>query len=245
MKLSTDKILQATYNQIQKRTPNLSGNYLDIGSGTGELISIVINSFSVTSYALDYTDSLIKIPNQQVDIVNLNNCKLPYEDNFFDTVTITEVIEHLENYRCILREIHRTLKPGGLIVVTTPNILNLKSRFRFLFNGFYNLFGPLPINTNDIHSANGHITPISLYYLSHTLLESGFSHIETSIDKKQRTSLVLLFLTIPFIKIGNLLFKKKEKIRYKTIDSSNEPYVSLINTTNTLCGRTIVVSATK
>jgi ubiquinone/menaquinone biosynthesis C-methylase UbiE len=245
MKLSTDKILLSTHNEIIKRLPGLSRRYLDIGSGTGELILIIKNSFPVDSYAIDYTSTLINIPTQKVDIVNLNKCKLPYDNNSIQAITITEVIEHLENYRCILREINRTLEPDGLVVISTPNILNLKSRFRFLFNGFYNLFGPLPTNTTDIHSANGHITPISLYYLSHALLESGFSNIEMSIDKTQKTSILLLIPMLPFIIIGGFLFKKKEKKKYQTITHSNELYVNLINSVDALCGRTIILSATK
>ena len=50
MKLSTDKILLSTHNEIIKRLPGLSRRYLDIGSGTGELILIIKNSFPVDSY---------------------------------------------------------------------------------------------------------------------------------------------------------------------------------------------------
>ena len=81
--------------------------------------------------AIDYTSTLINIPTQKVDIVNLNKCKLPYDNNSIQAITITEVIEHLENYRCILREINRTLEPDGLVVISTPNILNLKSFISF------------------------------------------------------------------------------------------------------------------
>ena len=192
MKLSTDKILNKTLQVIQKRFPELSENYLDIGSGTGELISLVTEKFPAKAYATDYTNKLINISKQQVDVSNLNDCKLPYCDNYFEVVTITEVIEHLENYHCVLKEIYRVLKPGGLVVVSTPNILNLKSRFRFLFNGFYNLFGPLPANPKDIHSANGHITPISQYYLLHSLAKSGYIEAQTSNDKPQKTSTLIL-----------------------------------------------------
>ena len=48
-----------------------------------------------------------------------------YKDKSFDVVTATEVIEHLENPRLFLRDINRVLKPGGLCVLSTPNILNL------------------------------------------------------------------------------------------------------------------------
>jgi len=113
MELSTDKILSSALSLLAKNKPNLTGNYLDIGSGTGELIRHVKNKFNVDSYAVDYTDSLMELTDQAVDIVDLNNCNLPYEDNFFDGITFTEVIEHLEDHRKILKEVNRILKPGG------------------------------------------------------------------------------------------------------------------------------------
>jgi ubiquinone/menaquinone biosynthesis C-methylase UbiE len=99
MKLSTDKILKSALCLLTKNKSNLTGNYLDIGSGTGELIQLVKDRFNVNSYAVDYTKSLIKIPSQEVDVADLNDCSLPYDDNFFDAITFTEVIKHLENSR--------------------------------------------------------------------------------------------------------------------------------------------------
>ena len=155
MKLSTDKILKSALCLLTKNKSNLTGNYLDIGSGTGELIQLVKDRFNVNSYAADYTKSLIKIPSQEVDVADLNDCSLPYDDNFFDAITFTEVIEHLENHRKILEEIGRVLKPGGCLIITTPNILNMKSRIRFLLFGFYNLFGPLHMKESELHHTGG------------------------------------------------------------------------------------------
>ncbi len=119
--------------------------YLDIGAGRGSLITKVKANFPVESSACDYTDALMQIPGQNVDIANLNHEPLPYPDALFDVVTATEVIEHLEDFRRVVREIYRVLKPGGVCILSTPNILNLNSRLRFLWFGFWNLFGPLPI----------------------------------------------------------------------------------------------------
>ena len=199
MKLSTDKILKSALSLLKKKKPNLTGNYLDIGSGTGELIQLVRDQFNIETYAVDYTKSLIKIPDQKVDVVDLNDCSLPYDDNFFDAITFTEVIEHLENHRKILEEINRVLKPGGCLVITTPNILNMKSRIRFLLFGFYNLFGPLHMKESELHHTGGHINPISYFYLSHSLLDADYKDIELTIDKKQSTSLVLMTLFYPLI----------------------------------------------
>lgn len=46
---------------------------------------------------------------------------LPFDDDSFDLVWCTEVIEHLHNPRHLLDEIERVLRPDGLAVLTTPN----------------------------------------------------------------------------------------------------------------------------
>ena len=245
MKLSTDKILKSALSLLKKKKPNLTGNYLDTGSGTGELIQLVRDQFNIETYAVDYTKSLIKIPDQKVDVVDLNDCSLPYDDNFFDAITFTEVIEHLENHRKILEEINRVLKPGGCLVITTPNILNMKSRIRFLLFGFYNLFGPLHMKESELHHTGGHINPISYFYLSHSLLDADYKDIELTIDKKQSTSLVLMTLFYPLIFLASFFIEKKERRKYKTIDEHNEKYVHEMNSIQCLTGRTIVVSAIK
>lgn len=52
-------------------------------------------------------------------------CLLPFKDNFFDVVILNMVIEHIEDTDKLLLELRRALKPGGLIVMTTPNYANI------------------------------------------------------------------------------------------------------------------------
>ena len=118
----------------------------------------------------------------KVDVVNLNTEKLPYSDASFHLVTCTEVLEHLEHYRETLREVFRVLRMDGTLVLTTPNILNLKSRVRFMIFGFYNLFGPLHFRESALHTTGGHINPIGLFFLIHSLIDAGFSQIEVTIE---------------------------------------------------------------
>jgi 2-polyprenyl-3-methyl-5-hydroxy-6-metoxy-1,4-benzoquinol methylase len=138
MELSTDRILAKVVSLSHaflrgKATPL----YLDIGSGTGALIALIRDAHPrIETHACDYIDSLMKVPGQRVDIANLNEGILPYAAEKFDLVTCTEVVEHLENYRKLVREIFRVTKPGGAAIFTTPNVLNLQSRLRFLFSVF-------------------------------------------------------------------------------------------------------------
>ena len=243
--LSTDKILSSTLKMVVEKHSYFPAIHLDIGSGAGSLIKLLKTHLEINSEACDYTDSLMKNDSIKVSIVNLNYEKLPYPDDAFDIVTCTEVIEHLEHYRETIQEAHRVLKTGGTFVVTTPNILNLKSRIRFLFFGFYNLFGPLHFRESELHSAGGHITPIGIFYLNHSPVDAGFSEINVAIDKKQNTSLFWLILLYLPIKLFSWLTIKKEIEKFKTIDDRNIKYVLQINSLDVLTGRTIIVGCKK
>ena len=243
MALSTDRILMAAADAAGTAA---SLQHLDIGSGHGDLIRLMrANGLVTHSVACDYTVALMALPDVLVSVANLNTEPLPFADASFDLVTCTEVIEHLEHYRETLREMYRVLKPAGRLVVTTPNILNLKSRIRFLIFGFYNLFGPLHTLESNLHLTGGHINPVSSFYLSHSLIDAGFTDLKLTIDKRQSSStfwLVLLYLPI---KLFSFAIVRKEKRRYKTMDAFNEPYVHQMNSLDVLLGRTIVVACVK
>ncbi len=245
MALSTDKILNGAVALLQRCQPDITGNHLDIGSGHGDLIRLMRERFAVTSFACDYTDALMQLPGQRVDIADLNHDPLPYPDAQFSVVTCTEVIEHVENHRRLLRECHRVLKPGGLLVVSTPNILNIKSRLRYLLFGFYNLFGPLYVADREKHSTGGHINPVGSFYLNHSLIESGFADLHLTVDKRQRTSFFGLALVgIPIFIFGSWL-QYREKTKYHTVNDANQKYVSQMNSLDILTGRTLIVAARK
>ena len=244
--MSTQKIYDRVVEVISECPDRaMFKKHLDIGAGTGTLIGMVHDRLGLESSAVDYTDSLMQRSGQKVDIVNLNEDRLPYPDNHFDVVTLTEVIEHIEHDRDVLREIYRVTKPGGLVVVTTPNILNLNSRLRFLWFGFWNLFGPLPVKHGALYSTGGHINPISLFYIGHGLIDADFDQVAVTVDKYQRSSiakLVLLWLPIKFM--AALIWGKEVK-RFKTINDDNAPLVREMNTVPVLLGRTVIVSARK
>lgn len=245
MGLSTSSILDATVEMIAKIHTNWPSEHLDIGSGHGDLIALMKGRFQVHSQACDYTDKLMELPDVTVRVADLNKEPIPFENDRFDLITFTEVVEHLEHYRETLREIFRVLKPGGSLVLTTPNILNMKSRMRFLFFGFYNLFGPLHMRESNLHSTGGHINPVSFFYLSHSLLDAGFEDITVSIDKIQSTSRFWWFLLGLPIKFISKLAIKKEKTKYGTVDQHNEQYVEMMNSPNLLLGRTIIIGCKK
>ena len=187
----------------------------------------------------------MRLPDQPVDIVDLNTQPLPYPAAAFDIVCLTEVIEHVEQYRQLLREVYRVLRPGGLVVISTPNILNLRSRLRFLTFGFWVLFGPLHVKDSRRYSTGGHINPVSYFYLAHALLDAGFAELQWSVDKFQRSALMPFAVLYLPIRLAAWWQLYREKHRHLTISPENLPFVEAMNAPQMLLGRTVIVSAVK
>jgi cyclopropane fatty-acyl-phospholipid synthase-like methyltransferase len=108
---------------------------------------------------------------------NLNE-SLPWKEQSFDAVFSTEGIEHLENHFSFLREICRILKPGGILLLTTPNITALRSRVRFFGSGFFGR-DSRPLNEAARHPLH-HIGLATFPELRYELHVSGFRLVEVS-----------------------------------------------------------------
>ena len=101
---------------------------------------------------------------------------LPWADRVFDAVLSVEGIEHLENRHAYLRELCRVLKPAGTLVLTTPNIVSLRSRVRFRGSGFFHQ-DPRPLDERGRHPLH-HIGLITFPELRYALHTSGFRIVD-------------------------------------------------------------------
>jgi len=115
------------------------GTLLDVGCGDGFLTKTTKDwGFEVTACDLDEQrfkyHSEIKF--KKADLKK----RLPFENESFDYITFLEVIEHLEAPYFAVSELNRVLSKRGILFLSTPNILNLKSRMRFLTEGAFEFF---------------------------------------------------------------------------------------------------------
>jgi SAM-dependent methyltransferase len=111
-------------HQAHKLIPNSarSGRILDVGCGSYP--TFLLNSGFAERYGLDRVapadlrEPGLTILNRDV----ADAAGLPFEDRFFDVVTMLAVFEHLEPVVLarLLPEIHRVLRPSGVYVMTTP-----------------------------------------------------------------------------------------------------------------------------
>ncbi len=94
---------------------------LDIGCGRGEFLRGFIGC-GVKGYGVDRSRAAEKYcPEAELLNTDLENERLPFEDNFFDVIFSKSVIEHLYYPEKLVSEIHRVLKPGGLVITMCPD----------------------------------------------------------------------------------------------------------------------------
>jgi SAM-dependent methyltransferase len=146
---------------------------LDLGAGRGELsTSLLARGYDVTAVERYPEQFEAKVPLIDADL----NEPFPFEDARFDATMAIEILEHLENPRRFLRELSRVLRPGGVAIVSTPNLTSVLSRFLFAACGQWDLFFNHPWRLRDPYSSlvHGHITPVTRWLLEHHARDAGF-----------------------------------------------------------------------
>jgi SAM-dependent methyltransferase len=171
--------------------------------------------------------------------------RLPYEDASVDVACSLEVIEHVEDQFAFTRELYRILKPGGVAIISTPNVLNLNSRWRNLHSGFATLFDPLLLSSADPVHTSGHIHPVSYYYLAYQLRRAGFTTTSVAYDRFKDSARFLLVLCGPMIWIGNALFKRRLNSRKEEVASENASILEEMWSLKMLTSRSVIAIAGK
>lgn len=97
------------------------GSILDVGCGSYPYF--LSNTYFREKYALDRSQSTADLPDIHWYTFDVNiSSSLPFEDGTFSVVTLLAVIEHIdpEVLVSLFVDIHRILKPGGALIMTTP-----------------------------------------------------------------------------------------------------------------------------
>jgi SAM-dependent methyltransferase len=131
---------------------------------------------------------------------------LPYPDQSFDLVVLTEVIEHLENHRAALTEMARVLRPGGHLILTTPNIMRLDSRLGFMLSGMHKAKRRLiPLDTPLDQAHRYHNYPIPFVLLYYLMRINGLRLERLGHGKVKPFSYVLYALLYPVVAVDTRL----------------------------------------
>jgi SAM-dependent methyltransferase len=150
--------------------PLPGGRALDAPCGTGDL-ALALAARGWTVEGLDRDPSAARARGVSARAGDLES-PLPWPDASFDLVACVEGIEHVEAQAALLREAARVLRPGGALVVTTPNVLGRPSRTSLRREGYARFFRPLP-EGSATPFAHEHRHPLDGLRLEFLLREAG------------------------------------------------------------------------
>lgn len=119
------------YDAILRNIPSSIQNVLDLGCGDGYL-SFLIAQKGLRVTSLDISLQRMKkfeeaARQYHIHRVISNVCAPGFASQNFDLIVCSEVIEHIEDYPVVLKEVFRLLKPGGKFIVTVPYKEKLKT----------------------------------------------------------------------------------------------------------------------
>ena len=171
------------------------GLALDIPAGAGgESAELTRMGFRV--FSVDLFPPVAGVPTQRWVRADCN-AALPFHTGAFDAVLSREGIEHFENQAGFVRECARVLRPGGRIVITTPNLMHLSARLSAMLTGQRTMRRGLVNEVETLRASSGgrfyhgHVFLIDYFRLRYLMRLAGFGAIQIHTDRFSPSSLAL------------------------------------------------------
>ena len=193
---------------------------LDLGSGLGFNLP-ALSPFCSQVWATDISQKALTeaqknnriLKNIKYMVCAAQNLKFP--TSHFDLIVCTEVLEHLENQKGVINEVAKVLKPGGFLLISTPNYLNLTGLIKFWHDrkAGRQYWEPWGAHTQGVEK---HMTPYVLY----NLLSQKFKIVKTQVANYLLAWLYPLPAfrkhsdRFPLLSLGKLPFLKNFGMQY-------------------------------
>lgn len=179
------KVLQI----ISENNPKL---ILDIATGTGDLAILLAQTKAEKIIGLDISKGMLEVGekkiahknlSQQIEMVLADSESLPFQDDYFDAITVAFGVRNFENLDKGLSEILRVLKPNGVFVIletSIPKKTPYKQGYHFYSKNILPLIGKLFSKDN---AAYGYLSESAAAFpygeaLNNILRKIGFKEVE-------------------------------------------------------------------
>lgn len=145
---------------------------IDVACGDGVLGQFLIKEKKCDVYGIDICDyamGLAKEKGVKAYYCDMSFDRYPFEDNTFDYAVLACSLEHIINPIHAINETKRILKPGGKLIITLPNAVNIKIRLMFMFG---------KISIDLLHQKPGEGMHIQFYNYSDEFEERVLSKVD-------------------------------------------------------------------
>lgn len=158
---------QGKFETVSSLVPHGARKILDVGCGPGSMMSVLPGE---TRIGTDIAHKQIGYARRNYGTPTTHFCvsmlpDLPFRDDSMDVVTMVEILEHMPGNiaRASLHEARRILRPGGVLIFTTPNYRSLWPMLEMILN-----------RVSGIDYDDQHITRFNLSSARTALEDSGF-----------------------------------------------------------------------
>ncbi len=209
---------------------------IDLSAGTGYICKMFEDAgVNVMGYELfPEENKFFSKPLQKIDLQQT----FPIEPERADIVICAETIEHLPNQFFLFQEVQRILKPGGVLILTTPNTSSMRSRFsQFLMESeHYSEPAPNEINAFTPWGSSGYFGKLFLSGVLRLRTLAAINGLRLKTihkTKSSSTSVVLMILCYPIFWYFNSKALKKQ-LQRDPQNKSTYREIYAINTSNTV-----------
>lgn len=132
------KVFSVMVQNVPALPKKRKGKILDVGCGTGDTL-VLLKELGWDVYGLEIDQNAVAVAKKR----GLRNVTLGgyarislFKDNYFDVIRLYHVIEHIPNPSECLRLLYKKLKPGGEVILGTPNFQSMTSSIfgRYWYN---------------------------------------------------------------------------------------------------------------
>lgn len=211
----------------------------DIPSGSGAFIQRLKDEGFKNVIAIDI-ENILEIEHDRFIQGDMTKV-LPISDNSCDIFVCIDGIEHIDEQFFFIREGYRILKDEGEIIISTPNISSIRSRWKWLSTGHHHKCNsPLDeTNPNPLH----HIGIISFTELRYLLHSNGFWISEVRTNRIKPISYIYsIFLPLVYFSTLWVYIRRGKKEETLKI---NRNIFKQIFTKEILFGETLIIKAKK
>lgn len=201
---------------------------VDIPAGNG-ITSRIVKDMGGTPLAFDLFPEYFKAEGIECRWANAMEA-IPLEKQSADMLVCQEGIEHFSDQFRALREFNRVLKPGGTLIITTPNYSNLRAKLSYFLSESERFDSMMPPNEMDSVWMSrkdisgeiyfGHVFLTGIQKLRALAALAGFTIRHIRFTRIKTTSLLLLPVAYPFIFLANLIALIKNRMKHSEYDAA-------------------------